>query len=270
MGSVANPMLTSLLPGSNPSGVSIALADELKNSSKGTSLIPTTPTSASSVSNNPYAGGVVPGASTTPSFPANGPGATSLFTPGATPRTDASSAAASPIGGMNLMSKKDLSRLFDGLKKTYGDGPAHALLDFLTSGAGFNQNAINNLFAALQPQINRGTENIMEQFSALGNRFGSGAQIGLGDYLSQVNLNEGQIETQMYEEAVNKYIDVLMGTSTKGADRIASSPSSMDSILSGIGLGGKAAGGASSIISKLWPNADTGILDTIAGAAAFA
>lgn len=269
MGSVVNPMLTSLLPGANPTGASISLLDK-PSSSSGNPLIPSAPTSATSVSNNPYAGSVVPGASTTPSFPANGPGATSLTTPPVPGGTNVSTAAASPIGGMNLMSSKDISRLFSSLKKTYGDGAAHALLDFLTTGAGFNQNAINNLFAALQPQINRGTENIMEQFSALGNRFGSGAQIGLGDYLSQVNLNEGQIETQMYESAINDYINVLMGTSGKIADTKASSPSMFDSILSGIGLGGQVAGGASSIISAIAPNADTGILDAIAGAAAFA
>lgn len=270
MGSVANPlinpMLTSLVPGMNPTGSSVSMG----GTSSPSSFVPSTPTANTAVSNNPYAGSVVPGASTTPSFPANGAGPTNLLTPGAGPKTNVGAAAASPIGGMNLMSPKDVNRLFDQLKKTYGDGPAHALLNFLTTGAGFNQDAINNLFAAMQPQINRGTESLMEQFSTSGNRFGSGAQIGLGDYLSQVNLNEGQIESQMYETAINDYMNVLMGTSTKNADRIASSPSTMDSILSGIGLGGQAAGRLSSIISKISPNADTGILDTIAGAAAFA
>jgi len=31
-------------------------------------------------------------------------------------------------------------------------------MNFLTSGAGFNQDAVNNLIAAMQPQIERGTE----------------------------------------------------------------------------------------------------------------
>jgi len=162
------------------------------------------------------------------------------------------------------MSPTDLSRMFDTLKKSYGDGTAHALMDFLTSGAGFNQDAINNLFASMQPQIERGTESLMNQFSATGNRFGSGAQIGLGDFLSQVNLNEGQIESNMYEQAIQNYLSVLMPTSAQAAQTKANSPSTADSILSALNLGGSAAGGASAITSAINPNADTSLLDTLA------
>jgi len=165
------------------------------------------------------------------------------------------------------MSPKDLSRMFDSLKKSYGDGTAHALMNFLTSGAGFNQDAVNNLIAAMQPQIERGTESLMNQFSATGNRFGSGAQIGLGDYLSQVNLNEGQMETQMYESAISNYINTLTGVGSQVAQTKANSPSTSDSILSGLQLGGSAGQGASSIISALNPSADTALLDAISGAA---
>jgi len=165
------------------------------------------------------------------------------------------------------MSPQDISKLYSGLSKTYGDGPAHAILDFLTSGAGFNQSAINNLFAAMQPQIERGTENLETQFSATGNRFGSGAQIGTADFLSQVNLNEGQLETQMYEQSVNDYISTLLSTSGQGAQRIANSPSTLDQIMSGLQLGGSAGQAASAGISAANPSADTSILDTIAGAA---
>jgi hypothetical protein len=60
-------------------------------------------------------------------------------------------------------------------------------------------------------------------------------------------------------------MDVLLSTGKDNAGRIASSPSTLDSILGGIGLGGSAAGGLSSIISGVSPNADTSILDAIAG-----
>jgi hypothetical protein len=271
MGSVANPlinpMLTSLVPGMNPTGSSISMGTSAPSSN---SMIPSSPSGAS-VSSNPYAGSVVvPGASTPPAFPANGAGPTNLMTPGAGPKTNVGTAAASPIGGMNMMSPKDLSRMFDTLKKTYGDGPAHALLNFMTSGAGFNQDAINNLFAGMQPQVNRGTESLMEQFSTSGNRFGSGAQIGLGDYLSQVNLNEGQIETQMYQTAIQSYLDVLTGTSSAGATRIANTPSFLDNLGQGLGIASSAAAPASAAISSVFPTADTGFLDAIAGAGAFA
>jgi hypothetical protein len=163
---------------------------------------------------------------------------------------------------MNMMSPTDLSRMFDGLKKTYGDGTAHEIMNFLTSGAGFNQSAINNMLAALQPGIERGTESLMEQFSTSGNRFGSGAQIGFGDYLSQVQLNEGQLETQMYEQSINNYMNVLMGTAGQQAQNKANSPGLMDSISQGLGLGaagasgimggmGAAAGGAGGMASIL-------------------
>ena len=209
-----------------------------------------------------FGGVAVPG-----SFGANGPGPVSLTGAPAMPATNVGQAAGSAIGGMSTMSPKDVSRMFDSLKKSYGDGPAHAILNFLTSGAGFNQNAINNLFASMQPQIERGTETLMNQFSQTGNRFGSGAQIGLGDYLSQVNLNEGQLETQMYEQSINDYMNVLMGTSQQAAQTKANSPSMMDNILSGLQLGGAAGQGASGIMSALNPNADTGILDAISSAA---
>jgi hypothetical protein len=147
------------------------------------------------------------------------------------PATNAGQAAGSAIGGLSTMSPTDISKLYSGLSKTYGDGPAHAILDFLTSGAGFNQDAINNMFAAMQPQIERGTESLENQFSSTGNRFGSGAQIGTADYLSQVNLNEGQLETQQYNTAIQNYLSVLMGTSSQTAQRIAATPSTLDDAL---------------------------------------
>jgi len=169
------------------------------------------------------------------------------------------------------MSAHDLGDLYSSLSKSYGEGPAHALLDFLTGGAGFNQDAISNLFAAMQPQIERGTESLVNQFSATGNRFGSGAQIGLGDYLSQVNLNEGQIETQQYNNAIQNYLGVLMGTSGQAAETKANSPSLSDTLSSALNLaqaGGTAGQAISQGISGLNSNADTGLLDTLASAAA--
>jgi len=197
--------------------------------------------SAAPTSTNPMTAGFPSGVAVPGSFGANGPGPVSLTGAPAMPATNAGQAAGSAIGGMSTMSPKDVSRMFDSLKKSYGDGPAHAILNFLTSGAGFNQSAINNLFASMQPQIERGTESLMNQFSQTGNRFGSGAQIGLADYLSQVNLNEGQLETQMYEQSVNDYMNVLMGTSNQAAQTKANSPSMWDTISSALPLIGSSA-----------------------------
>jgi hypothetical protein len=240
MGTIANPLYQSMVPGgptpTNPTGNQVSLGH-----GSTTGLVPTANPSGTAPSNpNPYSSGLPP------TFGANTGGYTpgSLTTPvPGQPTTNVGQAAGSTIGGMNTMSPKDLSRMFDSLKKSYGDGPAHAILNFLTSGAGFNQQAVNNMLAALQPGIERGTESLMEQFSTSGNRFGSGAQIGLADYLSQVQLNEGQIQTQMYEQAINNYMNTLMGTASQSAQTKANSPSIFDTIGGALGLGSSAAGG---------------------------
>lgn len=277
MGTVANPIFAGVVPGGmNPTGNQISLLDFAK-SGKGTNpLLPQTATTGTSgtVSTNPY--DIAPTGTTTtattggPSFPANVgpyPSSTNLGAAG----TPAGATSSTQFGGfLSGMTNKDISRLFDSLKKTYGDGMAHMILDFLQGGAGFNQQAVNNLLASLQPGIERGEENIMEQFSATGNRFGSPSATALGDFLSNVNLNEGQLVTQMYENALNSFINVMMGTAETGAKRIATSPSGpFDSILGLVGLGGQTAGAASEAISALNPSADTGILDAIAAAGVF-
>ena len=272
MGATMNPIFASgLVPGGmNPTGNQLALESVLSKSTTGqNSLLPQVNTSPSGpASSNPY--GIVPTdvASSAPAFPANTgpyPSSTNLAPPAGSPTTNVGQAASSPFSFLQSMSPKDLSRLFDSLKKTYGDGMAHMLLDFLTSGAGFNQQAINNLLASLQPGIERGTESIMEQFSAMGNRFGSPAATGLGDFLSQVNLNEGQLVTQMYEQAINNFMDVMMGTASTGAKRIASSPSLMDTLSGILPMVGGAAGAASA--AGVGGTAGS-ILDVIAGALA--
>jgi hypothetical protein len=236
MGSIVNPALSSLFPTSpggyvptNPTGNQVSVGSSPSSSGQN-ALLPSSGTSTSAPSStNPLTAGF--SSSTVPTFSANGPGATSLLGAPPTANTNVANAASSVVGGINQMSPSDLSSMFNSLKKTYGDGAAHQIMDFLTSGAGFNQDAVNNLFAAMQPQIERGTESLMNQFSSTGNRFGSGAQIGLGDYLSQVNLNEGQMETNMYESAVTNYINTLMGTSSQTAQRIAATPSALDDTL---------------------------------------
>jgi hypothetical protein len=273
MGSIVNPALASLFPTApgamvptNPTGNQVSIGSSPSSSGQNT-LMPAAGTSTSAPSSsNPLTAGF--SSSTVPTFGANGLGPTSLTTQAPGPNTNVGQAAQSPIGGISTMSPHDLGDLYTSLSKSYGEGPAHALLDFLTGGAGFNQDAINNLFAAMQPQIERGTESLVNQFSATGNRFGSGAQIGLGDFLSQVNLNEGQIESNMYENAIQNYLSVLMPTSAMAAQTKANSPSTMDTLMSALNLGGSAAGGASAITSAINPNADTGLLDTLASAGA--
>jgi hypothetical protein len=269
MGTVVNPIFSGAVPGMNPTGNQLSILDSPNSSLTGlpsgaNSMLPNTSLSPNSVgSGNPY--DAVPGAP--PSFPANSGGYSSSLnlgpttgsgggpiTPGALPGTPGGPqnttqmAQNSPFSFLQAMTPKDISRMFSDLKGTYGDGMAHMILDFLTSGAGFNQQAINNLLASLQPGIERGQESLMSQFSASGNRFGSGAQIGLGDYLSQVNLNEGQLITQMYESALNNFMEVMMGSSGMTSKANMNSPSGLDAALGGVGLATAAGDAVSSVI----------------------
>jgi hypothetical protein len=276
MGSIANPILatqdtnwSTLLPGRNPTGstgTGVSSVPSTGSSSGQNPVLPPTNLPAGAPASNPYAPG-----SAVPTFGANSGGGyspTSLLppsgTPGGTPLGGSFGNLTGAIGGFGNLSLSSQQSLAKGLAKTYGAGTAQAIMDFLAGGAGFNQDAINNLFAALQPGIERGTESLAEQFSTSGNRFGSGAQIGIADYLSQVQLNEGQLETQMYEQSISNYINTLMGAADKNAGRIASSPSFMDTlsgllpIISG-GAGAASAGGVGGTAGT--------ILDVIAGLA---
>ena len=90
---------------------------------------------------------------------------------------------------------------------------ASSLAAFLKGGAGYNPQVLQSIFASLQPQVARGEADIMEHFGAEGMGMSSPAAIGMGDYLSQVNLNEGQIASQLYEQSVQNYLQVLLGGS---------------------------------------------------------
>lgn len=248
MASIGNPVLavqdsnwSSLLPGRNPTGSTgsgVSSVPSTGSKSGQNPILPPTNLPPGAPAPNPYGGGSIP------AFGANTGGgykSTNLASGGA----GTGAPGSSPSNILAGMSPADQKRLHDELGNTFGNGVAAALMSFLQGGAGFNQNAINNIFASLQPGIERGTESLAEQFSTSGNRFGSGAQIGIADYLSQVNLNEGQIEAQMYQHSVDEAISTLMGL-TKGTETtLANSPSTMDSITSLLPTIGAGAGAAS-------------------------
>jgi hypothetical protein len=258
---IVNPLYAGQYTPTNPTGANIAVPGSAPSSSGANPLLPSLGTSSTApTSTNPLTAGFT--SSSVPTFGANGPGPVSLTGAPTLPATNAGQAAASPIGGMSTMSPTDVATMYNDLKKTYGDGVAHSILDFLTSGAGFNQSAINNLFAAMQPGIERGTESLANQFSTSGNRFGSGAQIGIADYLSQVNLNQGQLETQMYETAINNYLSTLMGVASQNAQRKAATPSALDDALA---IAGTVIPGAAMAASALKPTTQVAPINTGTG-----
>src|SRR5580692_11213104 len=282
MATITNPLWNGVVPGgSNPTGSNINIGGTPNAPSTGVnSFLPQSgmsPSSPSSVSGNPFAAGAVPGAPSalSPSgvsamadvaVPgASGPATpTAMTTPASPPvpginsggysssgsslipstGTNATGSSASAPFGMSNLTPTQQSQMLSSLSKTYGAGIAGQIMQFLQSGAGYNQQAVNNMLASLQPGINMGEQNLMQQFSQSGNRFGSGAQLGLADYLSQVNLNEGQLQTQMYEQSLNDYMNVMMGAGSADASRISNSPSTWDEIMSGLTLGAAGASGA--------------------------
>lgn len=249
MASIGNPVLAmqnpnwaALLPGRNPTGSQgsgVSSVPSTGSSSGQNLLLPPPNLPAGAPAPNPY------GVSSIPTFGANtggGYSTTSLLPSGTGSGGTGTSSPSNILSGMN---PADIKRLHDELGNTFGNGVAAAIMNFLQSGAGFNQSAVNNLFASLQPGFERAQENLLQQFGLSGNRFGSGAQIGLADLASQEQLNLGEIETQMYEQSINDALSTLLDISKGTETTLANSPSTWDSITSALPLIGAGAGAAS-------------------------
>jgi hypothetical protein len=97
-------------------------------------------------------------------------------------------------------------------KDLYGHGVGDALQQFLNSGAGFNQNVVNAERNAAMPLEARGVENIMNAMGGHGLSGSSSAAIGVGDFESQFNAQLENMFAQQYEQSVQRYLDVLLGT----------------------------------------------------------
>jgi len=90
-----------------------------------------------------------------------------------------------------------------------GTGFGQDIQNFINSGAGYNQNVLQALINQIQPQVNTGIANLEASAGATGTRFGSGYEVGLGDYLSQVNANENTMAAGLYEQSVQNQMSLL-------------------------------------------------------------
>jgi hypothetical protein len=247
--------IAGLIPGANNSGTQLSVpyaAQQGGQASLGGNLNPLLPINTSTSTSNPTLpqGAVstsatsglpapsVPSAqaSSSSGFPANG--ANSPSVPGG------GSSTSSSMLGLGSLSPSQQSALNRNLSKTYGSGLAATIMQFLQGGAGYNQASINNLVSGLQPQFQQSQNDLLQQFSAGGARFGSGAQLGESNLLSQQNLQVGELESQMYEQSIQNYMSVLMGAASPTATRIENTPSTFDDVMSGLtgGLSGLVAG----------------------------
>lgn len=118
-------------------------------------------------------------------------------------------------------------------KDLYGHGVGDALQQFLNSGAGFNQNVVNAEMNAAMPLEARGIENIMNAMGGHGLGSSSTAAIGIGDFESQFNAQLQSMFAQQYEQSVDRYLKVLMGTTQDAKENEAQQGNWM-STLSGI------------------------------------
>lgn len=172
------------------------------------------------------------------SFPANGPAPTT--------GTSAGGGNLANILGFN---PSDQGAFISAMQQAgFGSGVAQLLWNFLSSGAGANAQEFQAMVAALQPQVNRGIANIQEQFGAEGLGSSSPAAIGQADFLSQVNLNEGQIWAQMQQQATQDYLQVLMGGKSTPL------PSGLGALIGGAG---SLAGGLAQLYKVLFPGSSS-------------
>lgn len=98
----------------------------------------------------------------------------------------------------------------------YPGSVAQSLSQFLSSGAGYNPQVASALIASLQPQIEQGRQNIIEQYGSEGLGSSSAAALGLSSYDAQTNLDVGQILSGLYEQSVNNYLGILSGAKQRG------------------------------------------------------
>jgi hypothetical protein len=94
------------------------------------------------------------------------------------------------------------------LGKSFGKGAGQLLGNIFSNGL-FNPQVAAAFLNAMGPSEARGLANVQNSFGAEGSRFGSAAALGIGDYQSQVNLNEQQTLASMYMNAQQEELTLL-------------------------------------------------------------
>ena len=143
-----------------------------------------------------------------PNFGAGGSGFNPLGT--------TSGVSSAPGSGVNMGSGFGLlpggsqytPSIYNELGKSYGKGFGQLLGNIFSQGL-FNPEVAQQYINFMQPNVNRQEANLLGAFGSEGARFGSPAQIGLGDFLSQVNLNQGEIFANLYQQAQQEQLGLL-------------------------------------------------------------
>jgi hypothetical protein len=98
--------------------------------------------------------------------------------------------------------------LLNELNQTYGSGMGNEINNLLTNGL-FNPQIAAAFLNAMGPGNAQGLASVQNSFGAEGSRFGSAAALGIGNYESQVNLNEQSTLAGMYENAQTEQLQLL-------------------------------------------------------------
>jgi hypothetical protein len=223
------------LPGSNPGGSMVPAPMPSSASPSGNNL--------GSQGNNP----LVPAPVTGQNLPGMSSSVNGATNASGTAGLDVASLLGFGQGGGNTNASggwaPNMNDFVKAFKKAgFSAGDAALLYNFLQSGAGYNPQVAQALIAAMQPGIQKGQADIMEQFSSMGLTSSSPAALGFADYMSNVQLNEGQIFANLYEQSVQNYLNVLLAG--KGQYK-----STFDNLISYVTAGSgaiKAAGAAGS------------------------
>jgi hypothetical protein len=127
--------------------------------------------------------------------------------------------------------------MYNMLGRAYGKGTGQ-LLGNLLSGQLYNPQVAAAFLNAQQPGIARGEAGILGAFGNAGARFSSAAALGMGDYESQVQLNQQQTLAQMYEQAQNQELSVLSGVLPTIQQERANEGGWLDTILGAVETAG--------------------------------
>jgi hypothetical protein len=124
--------------------------------------------------------------------------------------------------------------------KAYGVGTSQALQTEF--GQLFNPQTVAAFLNAMQPGVQQGLASTENAFGDEGSRFGSAASLGIGNYESQVNLNEQQTVASMYENAVNQEIGLTSSLLPTLHQERADSGSWIHDLVGGLEIAGSIAG----------------------------
>ena len=133
------------------------------------------------------------------------------------------------------------SQLANSLGKAYGPGMGDMLYQMLTTGL-FNPQVAASFLNAMQPGVAQGQASVLNSFGDEGSRFGSAAALGLGNYESQVNLNEQSTLAGLYENAQSQQLNLLENVLPTLHSEKSNSGSWIDDLLGGLEVAGSIAG----------------------------